>query len=138
MALRKFQPAAGDGSLRRARGDHAGGLVKLKGSMAMAKMNERPAWKLSKKLSVGAATVALSLGGLSLGVGCGGSQEQVRAEQPAEQACGAGDCGAEADKDAADKDCGASDCSAKYDEDADGEENERDGADAACGADSCG
>ncbi len=103
----------------------------------MAKMNETAAWKLSKKLSIGAATVALSLGGLSLGVGCGGSQDTVRAEQPAEQACGAGDCGAEADEDAAEKECGASDCGAK-DDDEYGEATERDGADAACGADSCG
>jgi uncharacterized low-complexity protein len=103
----------------------------------MAKMNGNAARKLSKKLSIGAATVALSLGGLSLGAGCGGSQDTARAEQPAEQSCGAGDCGAEVEKDAVEKECGASDCGAK-DDDAYGEATERDGADAACGADSCG
>jgi hypothetical protein len=92
---------------------------------------------ISRKLSVGAATMALSLGGLSLGAGCGGSQDPARAEQPAEASCGASDCAAEADKDPADKDCGASDCGAKADDAGDGE-TERDGAEASCGEDSCG
>jgi len=79
---------------------------------------------LGKTFGVGAVTLGLSFGALTLGAaGCGSTKQETKAEQ---QSCGAGSCsGEKKEGEGGEKSCG-------------GEKKPEGGGEHSCGAGSCG